>query len=68
MGRRLYHKRNLLNLEEKVAIRQKMQADVLKLTFHLKLHGKDYSSQRGLWKILRNHKRLLGLLLLRTFN
>ncbi len=51
-----------------VAIRQKMQADVLKLTFHLKLHGKDYSSQRGLWKILRNHKRLLGLLLLRTFN
>jgi ribosomal protein S15 len=23
---------------------------VSKFTFHLKLHGRDYSSQRGLWK------------------
>lgn len=35
---------------------------VLKLTYHLKLHGKDYSSQRGLWKILGKRKRLLGYL------
>nr|AMD62031.1 ribosomal protein S15 [Tetraplodon fuegianus] len=36
---------------------------VLKLTDHLKLHGKDYSSQRGLWKILGKRKRLLSYLL-----
>ena len=35
---------------------------VSKLTFHLKLHGRDYSSQRGLWKILGKRKRLLGYL------
>nr|YP_010715521.1 ribosomal protein S15 [Todea barbara]WDE24631.1 ribosomal protein S15 [Todea barbara] len=35
---------------------------VLKLTSHLKLHSKDYSSQRGLWKILGKRKRLLGYL------
>lgn len=32
---------------------------VLKLTSHLKLHSKDYSSQRGLWKLLGKRKRLL---------
>nr|YP_011031884.1 ribosomal protein S15 [Huperzia selago]WRB01082.1 ribosomal protein S15 [Huperzia selago] len=32
---------------------------VSKLTYHLKLHSKDYSSQRGLWKILGKRKRLL---------
>jgi ribosomal protein S15 len=32
---------------------------VSKLTFHLELHPKDYSSQRGLWKVLGKRKRLL---------
>lgn len=36
---------------------------VLTLTDHLKRHGKDYSSQRGLWKILGKRKRLLSYLL-----
>ncbi len=35
---------------------------VSKLTSHLKLHGMDYSFQRGLWKILGKCKRLLGYL------
>lgn len=35
---------------------------VLKLTDHLKFHSKDYSSQRGLWKILGKRKRLLSYL------
>nr|BCX55419.1 ribosomal protein S15 [Scopelophila cataractae] len=35
---------------------------VLKLTNHLKFHSKDYSSQRGLWKILGKRKRLLSYL------
>jgi small subunit ribosomal protein S15 len=35
---------------------------VLTLTDHLKLHDKDYSSQRGLWKILGKRKRLLSYL------
>nr|YP_009912502.1 ribosomal protein S15 [Bartramia pomiformis]QLJ53784.1 ribosomal protein S15 [Bartramia pomiformis]QZJ47401.1 ribosomal protein S15 [Bartramia pomiformis] len=35
---------------------------VLKLTDHLKRHDKDYSSQRGLWKILGKRKRLLSYL------
>jgi small subunit ribosomal protein S15 len=35
---------------------------VSKLTFHLKLHDRDYSSQRGLWKFLGKRKRLLGYL------
>nr|YP_005353005.1 ribosomal protein S15 [Mankyua chejuensis]ADZ48037.1 ribosomal protein S15 [Mankyua chejuensis]AJJ48668.1 ribosomal protein S15 [Mankyua chejuensis] len=33
---------------------------VLRLTFHLKQHSKDYSSQRGLRKILGKRKRLLA--------
>nr|YP_009522060.1 ribosomal protein S15 [Abies concolor]AXQ01099.1 ribosomal protein S15 [Abies concolor] len=32
---------------------------VLRLTQHLQLHAKDYSSQRGLWKILGKRKQLL---------
>lgn len=32
---------------------------VVKLTYHFKTHGKDYSSQRGLRKILSKRKRLL---------
>jgi small subunit ribosomal protein S15 len=32
---------------------------VLRLTQHLQLHGRDYSSQRGLWKILGKCKQLL---------
>lgn len=35
---------------------------VVKLTYHFKTHGKDYSSQRGLWKILGKRKRLLSYL------
>lgn len=35
---------------------------VVKLTYHFKTHGKDYSSQRGLWKILGKRKRLLTYL------
>nr|AWL21506.1 ribosomal protein S15 [Pilularia americana] len=32
---------------------------VSKLTSHLESHPKDYSSQRGLWKVLGKRKRLL---------
>nr|QYB21023.1 ribosomal protein S15 [Austrocedrus chilensis]BBN66416.1 ribosomal protein S15 [Austrocedrus chilensis] len=32
---------------------------IQKLTEHLNLHGRDYSSQRGLWKIVSKRKRLL---------
>jgi small subunit ribosomal protein S15 len=32
---------------------------VAKLTYHFKTHGKDYSSQKGLRKILGKRKRLL---------
>jgi small subunit ribosomal protein S15 len=32
---------------------------VSKLTSHLELHPKDYSSQRGLWRVLGKRKRLL---------
>nr|AMC32496.1 ribosomal protein S15 [Viola pedatifida] len=32
------------------------------LTFHLKLHRKDYSSQRGLRKLLGKRQRLLSYL------
>nr|YP_010308057.1 ribosomal protein S15 [Microlepia speluncae]ULU28028.1 ribosomal protein S15 [Microlepia speluncae] len=32
---------------------------ISKLTSHLESHPKDYSSQRGLWKLLSNRKRLL---------
>nr|YP_009668611.1 ribosomal protein S15 [Haplomitrium blumei]QCW59385.1 ribosomal protein S15 [Haplomitrium blumei] len=33
---------------------------VTRLTFHFKRHDKDYSSRRGLWKILGKRKRLLA--------
>nr|YP_010881314.1 ribosomal protein S15 [Fossombronia foveolata]WIA67267.1 ribosomal protein S15 [Fossombronia foveolata] len=32
------------------------------LTYHFQTHGRDYSSQRGLWKILGRRKRLLAYL------
>nr|QRK25998.1 ribosomal protein S15 [Pteridium aquilinum subsp. japonicum] len=32
---------------------------ILKLSSHLESHPKDYSSQRGLWKLLGKRKRLL---------
>nr|YP_009559618.1 ribosomal protein S15 [Diphasiastrum digitatum]AZU95415.1 ribosomal protein S15 [Diphasiastrum digitatum] len=32
---------------------------ISRLTYHLKLRSKDYSSQRGLWRILGKRKRLL---------
>nr|YP_010879131.1 ribosomal protein S15 [Coniogramme japonica]WHE42783.1 ribosomal protein S15 [Coniogramme japonica] len=35
---------------------------VSKLTSHLELHPKDYSSQIGLWKLLSRRKRLLTYL------
>nr|QWW93411.1 ribosomal protein S15 [Notoscyphus lutescens] len=35
---------------------------VVTLTYHFRMHGKDYSSQRGLWKILGKRKRLLAYL------
>lgn len=35
---------------------------ITKLTYHFKKHNKDYSSQRGLWKILSRRKRLLTYL------
>ncbi|KAG6539917.1 hypothetical protein Mapa_018758 [Marchantia paleacea] len=40
---------------------------VVKLTYHFKKHGKDYSSQRGLWKILGKRKRLLAYLFKTNF-
>nr|YP_009547614.1 ribosomal protein S15 [Vaginularia trichoidea]AYW16131.1 ribosomal protein S15 [Vaginularia trichoidea] len=33
---------------------------VLKLTSHLQIHTKDYSSQIGLWKLLGRRKKLLA--------
>nr|YP_009629260.1 ribosomal protein S15 [Thuja occidentalis]YP_010980806.1 ribosomal protein S15 [Thuja standishii]ATN40373.1 ribosomal protein S15 [Thuja occidentalis]WOC88566.1 ribosomal protein S15 [Thuja standishii]WOH22747.1 ribosomal protein S15 [Thuja standishii]WOH22829.1 ribosomal protein S15 [Thuja standishii]WOH22911.1 ribosomal protein S15 [Thuja standishii] len=36
---------------------------IQKITEHLDLHGRDYSSQRGLWKIVGKRKRLLIYLL-----
>nr|YP_011004457.1 ribosomal protein S15 [Asplenium antiquum]WPT27112.1 ribosomal protein S15 [Asplenium antiquum] len=35
---------------------------ILKLTSHLELHSKDYSSQRGLHKLLGKRRRLLRYL------
>nr|YP_010267377.1 ribosomal protein S15 [Brainea insignis]QKV47398.1 ribosomal protein S15 [Brainea insignis]UIF93977.1 ribosomal protein S15 [Brainea insignis] len=35
---------------------------ILKLTSHLELHSKDYSSQRGLRKLLGKRRRLLAYL------
>nr|YP_010376814.1 ribosomal protein S15 [Adiantum malesianum]UPV69578.1 ribosomal protein S15 [Adiantum malesianum] len=35
---------------------------VSRLTFHLGLHPRDYSSQVGLWKLLGRRKRLLAYL------
>nr|YP_009829287.1 ribosomal protein S15 [Thuja koraiensis]QEZ90410.1 ribosomal protein S15 [Thuja koraiensis]QJC59805.1 ribosomal protein S15 [Thuja koraiensis] len=36
---------------------------IQKITEHLDLHRRDYSSQRGLWKIVGKRKRLLIYLL-----
>lgn len=36
---------------------------IIVLTYHFKTHRRDYSSQRGLWKILGRRKRLLTYLL-----
>ncbi|KAL5550166.1 hypothetical protein UlMin_000342 [Ulmus minor] len=35
---------------------------IRKLSSHLELHRKDYSSQRGLWKILGKRQRMLSYL------
>jgi len=40
----------------------RLTSRVVKPTYHFKKHGKDYSSQRGLWKILGKRKRLLTYL------
>nr|YP_009436167.1 ribosomal protein S15 [Cyphia angustiloba]YP_009436182.1 ribosomal protein S15 [Cyphia angustiloba]YP_009436365.1 ribosomal protein S15 [Cyphia belfastica]YP_009436380.1 ribosomal protein S15 [Cyphia belfastica]YP_009436965.1 ribosomal protein S15 [Cyphia tortilis]YP_009436980.1 ribosomal protein S15 [Cyphia tortilis]ATG26345.1 ribosomal protein S15 [Cyphia angustiloba]ATG26360.1 ribosomal protein S15 [Cyphia angustiloba]ATG26543.1 ribosomal protein S15 [Cyphia belfastica]ATG26558.1 rib len=39
---------------------------IQRLTSHLKLHKKDYSSQRGMQKILGKHHRLLAYLSKKT--
>ena len=36
--------------------------NVVKLTQHLKIHKKDYASQRGLWRMLGQRKQLLKYL------
>nr|YP_010463865.1 ribosomal protein S15 [Anemia phyllitidis]UUL71131.1 ribosomal protein S15 [Anemia phyllitidis] len=41
---------------------------VSKITSHLKFHPKDYSSQRGLWKLLGRRKSLLNHLLKKDFD
>nr|YP_010271007.1 ribosomal protein S15 [Pteris semipinnata]UJY97952.1 ribosomal protein S15 [Pteris semipinnata] len=41
---------------------------VSKLTYHLELHPKDYSSQLGLWKLLGKRKRLLAYLFGKDIN
>ena len=45
----------------------RLTSRVIKLTYHLKKNGKDYSSQRGLWKILGRRKRLLVYLFKKNF-
>lgn len=45
----------------------RLTSRVIKLTYHFKTHGKDYSSQRGLWKILGKRKRLLAYLFQKDF-
>jgi small subunit ribosomal protein S15 len=35
---------------------------VIKLTEHLKIHRKDFASQRGLWRMLGQRKQLLKYL------
>nr|YP_009562271.1 ribosomal protein S15 [Trichomanes trollii]QAV57628.1 ribosomal protein S15 [Trichomanes trollii] len=55
----IYKKEDTGSTESQVAFLTNI---ISKLTSHLKLHPKDYSSQRGLWKLLGKRKRLLRYL------
>jgi len=65
MSKKLFISSYLLSKEKTGSVESQMSHltnKVLKLTDHLKFHSKDYSSQRGLWKILGKRKRLLNYL------
>nr|YP_010887451.1 ribosomal protein S15 [Dicranum hengduanensis]WJJ45096.1 ribosomal protein S15 [Dicranum hengduanensis]WJJ45176.1 ribosomal protein S15 [Dicranum hengduanensis] len=65
MSKKLFISSYLLSKEKTGSVESQISHltnKVLKLTDHLKFHSKDYSSQRGLWKILGKRKRLLNYL------
>jgi small subunit ribosomal protein S15 len=65
MSKKLFIGSSLLSKEQTGSVEfqiSNLTNRVLKLTDHLKFHNKDYSSQRGLWKILGKRKRLLSYL------
>lgn len=65
MSKKLYSDSSLFSKEQTGSMEfqiSHLTNRVLKLTDHLKWHNKDYSSQRGLWKILGKRKRLLNYL------
>ena len=65
MSKKIFISSSLLSKEQTGSVEfqiSHLTNKVLKLTDHLKLHNKDYSSQRGLWKILGKRKRLLSYL------
>nr|YP_009867235.1 ribosomal protein S15 [Amblystegium serpens]YP_009867727.1 ribosomal protein S15 [Hygroamblystegium varium var. humile]QKG04410.1 ribosomal protein S15 [Amblystegium serpens]QKG04902.1 ribosomal protein S15 [Hygroamblystegium varium var. humile] len=65
MSKKLYSDSSLFSKEQTGSMEfqiSHLTNRVLKLTDHLKWHNKDYSSQRGLWKILGKRKRLLSYL------
>lgn len=65
MSKKLFISSSLLSEEQTGSVEfqiSHLTNRVLKLTDHLKFHNKDYSSQRGLWKILGKRKRLLSYL------
>jgi small subunit ribosomal protein S15 len=65
MSKKLFIGSSLLSKEQTGSVEfqiSHLTIRVLKLTDHLKFHSKDYSSQRGLWKILGKRKRLLTYL------
>lgn len=65
MSKKLFIGSSLLSKEQPGSVEfqiSHLTNRVLKLTDHLKFHNKDYSSQRGLWKILGKRKRLLTYL------
>ena len=65
MSKKIFINLSLLCKEQKGSVEFQifhLTNRVLKLTEHLKVHNNDYSSQRGLWKILGKRKRLLNYL------
>nr|YP_010189038.1 ribosomal protein S15 [Ptychomnion cygnisetum]QZJ47841.1 ribosomal protein S15 [Ptychomnion cygnisetum] len=65
MSKKLFIGSSLFSKEQKGSVEfqiSNLTSRVLKLTDHLEWHNKDYSSQRGLWKILGKRKRLLSYL------